>query len=527
MIQVPAGADTKAIQTALSQVEPGDTVRLAAGVYRVDKTLTLTRGGATGRPVVIEGAGAGKTILKGSELVTGWVKVRPGVWKVGDREINSQQLLVDGWPLQQIGVQNQWQANRQSTGKTQLLVVGEDLRDLRPGSFYYDKTSHSIYCMLADQSDPNGHVMEATIVQGQLLMISEASHGVIRGIGFMHSTDTLVGIAGAMDWLIENCAMRFGAMAGLGLSVHDTVVRHCDISWNGRMGIGVSGPWKEWKSTAPAGEYKYFGLPNQHVVLEDLNVSHNNYRNFDKYDHAGAMKLIPGVRGATVRRCRVVGNLGAGIWFDGPLGDNLIEDNFVADNMGAGIMYEIGVRDQEDRYSCLIRNNRVINNETQGIYIASSRDAIVDHNTCYGNRYNISLHGMPRTEPAWGNALTGNVVTNNIVGGSPKEIEASLNDIVLFVGENSSNNVIKDNFYMDKPGRTHLLSLVGSASYSGMDSVFDLRDPRRRAAANKLGYAQGAKIGDPQFVDIAGMDFRLKPGSPAEGKGWQEPVSGN
>ncbi len=527
IIDVPAGADSNALQEAMDKAGPGDTVRLAAGIYRLDKTVNVTHGGSPGQPLIIEGAGAGKTILKGSKLVENWQETQPNVWKVSGWTINSQQLFVDGQSLQQIGEQNIWHAHMQSTGKTQLLIVGKDLGDLYPGSFFYDQNTKTLYCMLPDRSDPNGHVMEASIVPGQLLLANGISHGVVRNLGFMHSNGSaaekltgLVTVVLGVDWTIEDCAMKYGDGGGLAIVFRDSVVRRCDMSYNGLVGVAVSGNWKPYDSFKPdSGVHKYAGTPPQNVVLEDLNITHNNYRRFDRSWMAGGMKLIPGVRSVTVRRCHVTDNLATGIWFDGDLGNNRVEDNFVAHNFGAGIMNEISIKEEGDTYGILIRNNGVIENDTQGIYIAGSNDAIVENNTCYGNRYNIVLHGMPRPQPDWGNTLVGNRVVNNVMGGPIWNESASLIDMVVFTGKDSSGNVVRDNFYAQKPGKTILLSLT-TGGYVIDGSVHDLRNPSGLKSANDLGYAQGAKVGDPQFMNPDTMDFRLKPDSPAAGKGW-------
>lgn len=49
IIDVPAGADSNALQAAMDEAGPGDTVRLAAGIYRLDKTVNVAHGGSPGQ----------------------------------------------------------------------------------------------------------------------------------------------------------------------------------------------------------------------------------------------------------------------------------------------------------------------------------------------------------------------------------------------------------------------------------------------------------------------------------------------
>ncbi|MCC6239810.1 MAG: right-handed parallel beta-helix repeat-containing protein [Phycisphaerales bacterium] len=525
VINVPVGADSNALQAVMNKANPGDTIRLGAGTYRLETTVNVTRGGTDKKPLIIEGAGADKTIIKGSVLVKNWQADKPGVWKLAGVRVNSQQLFADGQPLQQIGIQNTFQKSGEYESKALLPPVGMGLEDLVPGSFFYDSVAQVLYCMLADRSDPNKHVMEASIVPGQLLLAKGVSHVVLRKIGFMHNNASaanrllgLVTVASSTNWTIEDCVMNYGDGGGITLVAHDSVIRRCDFSHNGIVGVGMSGNWEEFPNV-PAGvrKVKYAGIAPQNVVLEDSTINYNNYRNFNRAWHGGGMKLIPGIKAVTVRNCQVTYNNGAGIWFDGALGNNQVLDNFTAYNNGAGIFYEISNKDEGDEYGVLIRNNRVIKNKSQGIYIAGSSDAIVENNTCYGNLYNILLHGMPRRDWGWDLPLKDNRVENNIVG-SP-----TLGDIALFVGANSMDNIIRNNFFELRPvSKIYMLGLIQVDNDPKKYEIFNLgqRDDLKRA--HELGLAEGAKVANPRWVNPIKDDFHLKPGSPAEGMGWQD-----
>ncbi|MCC6239822.1 MAG: right-handed parallel beta-helix repeat-containing protein [Phycisphaerales bacterium] len=533
VINVPAGADSNALQAAMDKAGPGDTVRLAAGIYRLGKTVNVTHGGSPGQPLIIEGAGAGKTILKGSKLVENWQETQPNVWKVSGWTINSQQLFVDGQSLQQIGAQNAFQKSGEYDSKPILPPVGKGLDDLVPGSFFYDTDTQSLYCMLPDRSDPNGRIMEASIVPGPLLMTKEASpvsHVVLRKIGFLHNNSSaenkltgLVTVVFGVNWTIEDCVMNHGDGGGLTLSCRDSVIRRCDISHNGVVGVGMGGNWREFPNVPPGvHKHKYAGVEPLNVTLEDSNLSYNNYRNFNRAWSGGGMKLIPGIKAVTIRNCHVTHNNGAGIWFDGALGSNRVLDNFTAYNNGAGVFYEISNKDEDDEYGVLVRNNRAIKNKGQGIYIAASSDAIVENNTCYGNAYNIVLHGMPRRDWGWILPLKNNRVENNIVGGATQGNYVSVVDMIIFAGKDVFDNTVDNNFYADNSKTTHLMTLPSVSDYVAKEGIRDLRDPEQLKAVQAMGYAQGIKLGDPMWVDPMQDDFRLKPDSPAAGMGWNE-----
>jgi len=95
-------APLKTIRRALSLAQPGDDVLIAAGVYR-EGELDLPRSGEPDRPITIQAEPDAEVVLKGSRLAIDWIAHGKGVWKIDDWAVNSQQLFVDGEPLQQIG----------------------------------------------------------------------------------------------------------------------------------------------------------------------------------------------------------------------------------------------------------------------------------------------------------------------------------------------------------------------------------------------------------------------------------------
>jgi len=499
------------LRKALSDAKPGTRVTLKAGTYR-EGDIAMTRGGDVGKPLVIEGEKAGQVFLKGSQVVTGWKLHAEGVWKIENWTVNSQQLFADGQPLQQIGVQNRWHRQKLWADHVCLPPVGKGLEDLQPGSFYYDAAGKALYCMLADKGDPNARLMEAS-VKDCVLHGQGASHVTLRNLSFLHNNMTgnenrnggLVAV-GKSNWTLENCEFSYADFAGLGMSGENHIVRRCRIFNNGAVGVDING-------SDAAHNWRRYQRPAQNILLEDLVVTGNNYRKFFDQWHAGGMKCVPCNRGVTVRRCSVTNNHGAGIWFDGGLGDIVIEDNLVADNL-TGIFYEISSPAEGDPFGALIRNNRVINHPKQGIYISASSQAIVANNTCFRNRWDIVLHGMPRQEFG-GCKLAGNRIRDNIVCGK-------VADIILFMGQDASDNVVDGNFYVT--GESKAAPRFGIASVKTYeDRVYT--DLGKLSEAEKLE-AHGLS-GDPQWVAPAEYDFRLKSGSPAAGKGWQPKGDGS
>lgn len=500
----------RTIGRALRQAGPGDTVLIHAGTYR-EGPLNINRGGLPGEPLTLESAPGAVVILKGSEIVTNWEHAGRGLWQHRDWRINSQQLFVDGAPLGQIGVQSPWHTEAVNDGKMALPPTGRDRDDMTTGTFYYDAATRTLYCMLSDLSDPNRHLMEASVRDG-LLDGEGKTNVVVRGLTFLHGNGTAkghwAGLMRVMDgsgWTIEDCTFAWGDFAGATFSGDNHVIRRCRFVNNGDEGIGLGGSDK-------AHAYKrYLERPPQGIVFEDLIVTNNNYRHFYENWHAGGMKLIPAVRRVTIRRCVVADNWGPGIWFDGTLGDNVVEDNVVVRNR-TGIFYEVSEPADGDPFGILIRNNRVAANVNQGIYVSASSGARVENNTCYQNGWDIVLHGMPRRDFGYDLWLRDNVVRGNIVSGRDA-------DIVVFVGIGSTNNLIDGNFYAGGPAQRERGSVrVGVTTRIPEDYSVTHRTLQPLATAQ--GFEKLGRAGDPLWENPLSLDFRLRAGSPAHGMGW-------
>lgn len=75
-----AAAPLRTIQRGADLARPGDTVIVHQGVYR--ERIAPPRGGESdAKRIVYQAAPGEKVEIKGSEVVTGWVKVRGDVWK--------------------------------------------------------------------------------------------------------------------------------------------------------------------------------------------------------------------------------------------------------------------------------------------------------------------------------------------------------------------------------------------------------------------------------------------------------------
>ncbi len=69
-----------ALEDAVQQAMPGDTIVVHEGVYR--QLIDPPRGGLPGKQIVYQAAPGEKAIIKGSEIVKGWQRIDKSIWRL-------------------------------------------------------------------------------------------------------------------------------------------------------------------------------------------------------------------------------------------------------------------------------------------------------------------------------------------------------------------------------------------------------------------------------------------------------------
>ncbi len=475
----------KTIQKAMNTAGPGDTVHIRGGTYR--EQVELVRGGGeAGKPLTVKNYAGEFVVIKGSDVVTGWTHHAGNIWKRTNWRINSQQVFVDfddarptagPKPLQQIGMPSPyytatWEYNS---------PVGNGLADMMPGSFYYDPAEAVLYVWLADGSNPNDHVVEASVRRRIFFM--GRPWITLDGLHFRHSNLSAFAQQGAAVELSSNstvtrCDIQFTDFAGVSLGYLQTngQVLLSNISNNGSTGINA----------VAASKFRIAGNT----------INANNTRNFNPLWHAGGIKGVTDAWG-NIEFNVVAYNKGSGIWFDytdsgQPI---VIRFNYVHDNgpKDSGIFMEVAK-------NVLIHNNVISNNTRRGVYVAASSDVRVLNNTIAGTagHAGIEVGGMPRA----GASLTNNQILNNIISHG-----STLHDLLItppngttIAGNTSNHNLI-------------WRSGAAIRLWSG-NSYGDLA-----AWREATGHDTNSVSGDPMFFPVtnppSATNYKLRPGSPA------------
>lgn len=420
----------KTIIKSISKAVAGDTIYIRGGVYR--EQIDMYRGGTNADTMLKIFAYPNETpIIRGSDVVTGWVKHSGNIWKKTGWSANSQQVFVGGGDtpsLQQIGMPKLY------TTFEYPKPVGSGVTSMTAGSFYYDAAALTLYVWLPDGSDPNTKLVEASTRRRLMFMGAPYIH--VKGLAFRHSNTSAFAKMGAAvelgsNSIIENCDIQYTDFAGLSMGYLQTGAQalNCNVSNNGNSGVNGAGSYN----------FKVF----------NVKMNKNNTRNFNALWHAGGLKATTKAYG-TVEYSEVAYNNGSGIWFDYANSGSLItiRNNYIHDNgpIDAAIYFEVSK-------NARIYNNVLANNERRGIYLSAADNTQVYNNTIVNTKgyAAIELGGMPRT----GATLTNNQVYNNIVshGTSRYDLFMAVPNGTTIVGNTSNYN----NYF--RPGGAIQLSL--------------------------------------------------------------------
>jgi parallel beta-helix repeat protein len=412
-------APFKTIQKAMNKAVAGDTVYVRGGTYR-EEISVYSGGGSAGNYVNLFAYNNEVPVIKGSDLVTGWVKHSGNIWKKTGWASNSQQVFDssrDGPSLQQIGM-----PSRFYTSFHYPSPVGSGVSSMMPGSFYYEAGAQTLYVWLADGADPNTKPIEVSTRRRLLFMGRPYIH--VKGLAFRHSNLSAFAEQGSAVELssysiIENSDIQYTDFTGLSMGYLQTgaLAINCNVSNNGNSGINAAGSYD-------------FRIANS-------KMNGNNTRNFNTLWHAGGFKGAADTYG-TLENNEVGHNKASGIWFDYANGGKpiVIRNNYIHDNgpKEAAIFFEVS-------NNGLIYNNVIVNNERRGIYLSAADNTRVYNNTIVGTRTyaGIEVGGMPRS----GASLTNNAVYNNIISNGTTKYDLTIAPAngSSIAGNTSNNNV--------------------------------------------------------------------------------------
>jgi parallel beta-helix repeat protein len=184
-----------------------------------------------------------------------------------------------------------------------------------------------------------------------------------------------------------------------------------------------------------------------HVLIERNTIVANNYAGYDSSWETGGVKFVRSDH-VILRRNRVVGNVGAGLWADGDDIDITYDRNVISRNSGPGIMHETS-------YDAVIRRNVISGNgfdstgwlDGAGILLSASGNVKVSRNVVSKNHDGIGITQTDRGSGTHGPHLA----QNNLVVSNRITMVHGRTGLVQNVGDNSyfttKKNVFARNTY--------------------------------------------------------------------------------
>ncbi|MBN1675035.1 MAG: right-handed parallel beta-helix repeat-containing protein [Kiritimatiellae bacterium] len=227
------------LKRAAQDRQPGDIVRIRAGVYAERPTWKVTAKGTRENPITYKAYGDGEVRITPSSVLpaAGWSRVRDGIYRI-DLKKAPLSVFCNGLPLV-------------NPSRTHPI---KSVDKMYAHSFF--TSGKTLYVWLADGSDPNGADMRTA--PDHVVNLRGCDYTVFDGLTLEYGKNGFKGQAETRHITIRHCTLRSLASQGIQPTPADCLVEHCLFQKIGstkyQHGIYGSGP----------------GLTVRHSVFEDI-----------------------------------------------------------------------------------------------------------------------------------------------------------------------------------------------------------------------------------------------------------------
>jgi hypothetical protein len=170
---------------AMAALRPGDTLVIASGVYRESLEFPPAPWASAAARTTIRAAPGAVVVIKGSDVVTGWERLRADLYVKQPWPVEPQQVFVDGVALRQIGgtiftgyPEKPDHPMRALHASQKGIWPGRrpgSVRDMSDASFFYDREAATLY-VKGDFGAMHGHLVEVSV--RPFLVRGRGLHGV-------------------------------------------------------------------------------------------------------------------------------------------------------------------------------------------------------------------------------------------------------------------------------------------------------------------------------------------------------------
>jgi parallel beta-helix repeat protein len=372
----PAGSGAgvyRTIAEALRNLKRGDVLTIRGGTYResIDLRTASALNNVSSTRTTIQGASAERVIINGADVVTGWQALGNGLYVKSSWTVNSQQVILDSVPLQQIGgtIFKDFPHNPNSplhhvpgnqNGGIWPGRIGGGLSAIRDNSFYHDAGAGKLYVKVPASVVLTDHRVEVSVRTYSMVSFG-LDNLTFQHLEFQysntsaierHATVTLNG----KNLIVDQIKVALCDIVGLDIGGSNNIVRNCSANRCGMLGMKVAGDG---------------------FTLSNNETSFNNTRGFNRNFETGGIKYI-GLNNADMVGHRAYFNNGNGIWLDWNQRNNRIHNSSSAYNTGDGLYFEAS-------FGGRIYNNYFFGNGIRGMFLLHSSTTLLAHNLSVGN----------------------------------------------------------------------------------------------------------------------------------------------
>jgi alpha-N-arabinofuranosidase len=230
-----AKASFQTISKAAEVAQPGDVITVHEGTYR--ERINPPRGGESDTKRILYRAAPGEKVeIKGSEIITGWEKVRDGVWKVTIsnsffRDYNPYKDLITGdWFNRRGRDHHTGEVYLNGHWLTEAANLDDVLKPIGNTPLWFGQVDETNTTIWAQFGHVNPNEAEVEINVRQTVFYPEkpgVNFITVRGFTIMHAATPwapptaeqigLIGTHWSKGWIIENNDIRYSTCVGITL----------------------------------------------------------------------------------------------------------------------------------------------------------------------------------------------------------------------------------------------------------------------------------------------------------------------